>query len=40
MDRVHQGLAGAVFMIKQVKVVAADFKGGYAPGCVFDPDPA
>lgn len=40
MDRVHQGPAGTVFMIKQVQIVAADFKGGYALGRVFDPDSA
>ncbi|HID69825.1 MAG TPA: hypothetical protein EYP35_05035 [Desulfobacterales bacterium] len=27
-------------MVKQVQVVAADLKGRYASGCVFDPDPA
>jgi len=27
-------------MIKPVKIVAADLKGGNASGCVFDPDPA
>ena len=40
MDRVHQGFAGPVFIIKPVKVVAADLKGGYASVRVFDPDPA
>jgi hypothetical protein len=27
-----------VFPLQAVKVVAADFKGGYASGCVLDPD--
>ena len=40
MDGVHQGLAGPVFMIEPVKIVAADLKGGNAPGRVLDPDPA
>ena len=40
MDRVHQGLAGTVFMIEPVKIVAADLKGGNAPDRILDPDPA
>ena len=38
MNGVHQGLAGLVFLLQAVKVIAADLKGGYAPGCVLDPD--
>jgi len=37
MDRVHQGLAGSVFMIQPVKIGAADLKGGYPSGRVLDP---
>ena len=33
-------MAGAVLMVKQVQVVAADLKGGYASGGVFNPDAA
>jgi len=40
MDRVHQGLAGSVFMIEPVEVVTADLKGGNASGRVLDPDSA
>lgn len=40
MDRVNQSLAGPVFMIEPIQVVAADLKGGNAPGRVLDPDPA
>jgi hypothetical protein len=40
MDRIHQGLAGSVFMIEPVEIVAADLKGGNASGRVLDPDPA
>jgi len=38
VHRVHQGLAGSVFLLKTIKIIAADFKGSYAPGCVLDPD--
>jgi hypothetical protein len=38
MDRVHQGLAGSVFMIEPVKIVTADLKGRYSSGRVLDPD--
>ena len=40
MDRVHQGLAGTVFLIEPVKIIAADLKGGDPSGRVLDPDPA
>jgi len=40
MDRVHQGLAGTVFLIEPVKIIAADLKGGDSPGSVLDPNPA
>lgn len=40
MDRVHQGAAGPVFMIKPVKIVAADLKGRDPAGRVLDPDSA
>jgi len=40
VDRVHQGLAGSVFMIEPVEIVAADLKGGNASGRVLDPDSA
>jgi len=40
MDGVYQGRTGSVFLLQPVKVVAADFKGRYAPGCVFNPDAA
>jgi hypothetical protein len=40
MNGVHQGLAGLVFLLQAVKIVAADLKGSNAPGCVFDPDAA
>jgi hypothetical protein len=29
MDRVHQRLAGSVFLIKPVKIIAADLEGRY-----------
>jgi len=38
MDGVHLGRTGMVFPLQAVKVVAADFKSGYAPDCVFNPD--
>jgi hypothetical protein len=31
MDRVHQGLAGSVFMIEPVKIVTADLEGSDSP---------
>ena len=40
VNRVHQGRTGLVFPLQAVKVVAADFKGGYAPCCILDPDAA
>jgi hypothetical protein len=38
VNGVHQGIAGTVFLFKAIKIVAADFKGRYAPGCILDPD--
>jgi hypothetical protein len=38
MDRVHQGLAGSIFMIKPVEIVPADLKRRYSSGCILDPD--
>ncbi|MBU4357628.1 MAG: hypothetical protein KJ822_20115 [Proteobacteria bacterium] len=40
MDRVHQGLAGPVFPVEPVKIIAADLKGRNSSGRVLDPDPA
>jgi hypothetical protein len=37
---VYQGRTGSVFLLQAGKVVAADFKGGYAPDCILDPDSA
>jgi hypothetical protein len=38
VHRVHQCGSGSVFLLQTGKVVAADLKSGYAPGCVLDPD--
>jgi len=35
---VHQGLTAPVLMVKPVKVIPADLKGGYPPRRVLDPD--
>jgi len=40
MDRVHQGLAGSIFMIEPVKIGAADLEGRNPSGRVLDPDAA
>jgi hypothetical protein len=40
MDRVHQSLAGPIFVIEPVQIVAANLKGGNASGRILDPDPA
>jgi len=40
VNGVHQGFAGSVFLFKVFKIIAADLKGCYTPGCVFNPDPA
>ena len=33
-------MAGAVFMVEPVEIVAADLKGGNTSGRILDPDPA
>ncbi len=40
MNRVHQRLAGPVFTVEQLQVLAGDLKGRNASGRVLDPDAA
>jgi len=40
LHRVHQGLAGSVFLVEPVKISTADLKGRNPSGSVLDPDPA
>jgi hypothetical protein len=40
MDRVYQGAARPLFMIKPVKIIAADLECCDSPGRVLDPNAA